>query len=164
MIPFDFLEDQFIRSSMSTKTDDEIALLLERSVEEIVQRMNELTNGAAAERNRDVELQREEDAKARKSKTARKDFQKQSKEREEKRQEEHRKLKNVEEANRVRRQRQEQKRSCKTVQRDWSDYRPVRVNHKTLVYIKNGEDPKKAIELYKLNESIRNRNTTLKED
>lgn len=55
---FSTLEIQLIRSSFTTKSDEDIAELLERSVEEITEKINELTSGGAADRSRAVAMEK----------------------------------------------------------------------------------------------------------
>jgi hypothetical protein len=65
---FSKIEIQLIRSSLATKTDLEIAELLEKPVEDVQALINELTGGAAEDRARDVEIFKTEQAKAKEKK------------------------------------------------------------------------------------------------
>lgn len=51
---FSPLEIQLVRSSLSTKTNEEIAELLERSMEDVIELINDITGGKAEERTQDV--------------------------------------------------------------------------------------------------------------
>jgi len=57
---FSILETQLVRSSLATKTTAEIAELLERPEAEVLELINDITGGAAQERERDVELYKKE--------------------------------------------------------------------------------------------------------
>lgn len=54
------LEIQLIKSSLATKTDQEIAELLEILVEDVFDIINDITEGGAADRNIEIEKQRQE--------------------------------------------------------------------------------------------------------
>lgn len=53
---FSPLEIQFVRASLSTKTTKEITLLLERSIEDVTELINDITDGKAEERESDVKI------------------------------------------------------------------------------------------------------------
>lgn len=73
--PFSPLEIQLIRSSLSTKTDQEIADLVECSVEDLRQLINEITGGGADERTIDVIKYQEECRQEKKKKKVKKKVQ-----------------------------------------------------------------------------------------
>lgn len=164
MSNFSFLEDQLIRSSLDTKTDKEIAELLERPIEEVIDRLNELTNGAASDRNREIELRREEVMKEKAAKNARKEYLQLARHKAEEREANRKKRLTLDEQRRINRDKKEQSKTYSTITRDWSQYRLVRVDHKTHIYVKIGEDPRTAIEMYKNHEALKNRKKLLKED
>jgi hypothetical protein len=58
--PLSAVELQLVKSSLTTKTDDEIAELLDRPVHEVVEIINTVTDGKADERTRDVLLYKKE--------------------------------------------------------------------------------------------------------
>src|SRR5687768_3094122 len=62
--PFSTIEIQLIKVSMCCKTDDEIAELLERSVQDVHEIINKLTGGSADERTREVESLNQEKVSA----------------------------------------------------------------------------------------------------
>lgn len=53
---FSPLEIQLVRASLSTKTTEDISLLLERSAEDVTELINDITDGKAEERESDVKL------------------------------------------------------------------------------------------------------------
>ena len=67
------MELQLIRSSLATKTDEELAELLERPVEEVRDKINELTDGAGDERSRDVSIWKQEQAKEKQKRSRKKE-------------------------------------------------------------------------------------------
>lgn len=67
--PFSPLEIQLVRSSLATKTDQEIADLVERTIEEVQLLINEITNGNGEERSRDVAKYQEERKQEKKKKS-----------------------------------------------------------------------------------------------
>lgn len=60
MPDFNFLEKQLIKASLADKTDAEIALLLERNIEEVHQHIDVITGGQALTRSEAIQKQREE--------------------------------------------------------------------------------------------------------
>lgn len=170
--PFSTQELQLVRGSLSSKTDEEIAQILERPIEEIVEAINDITHGQATERQLEVVRRREEGARkptrVRPKKVAppkkrdassviaqrnaeRAAERKKLAQRAAAREKEKRKAANIEEAKRVRKNRELQSRAYKTVKRDWSQYRSVRVDKHTHIMVHIDEDPEQAIQRYKDN-------------
>lgn len=68
---FSTLEIQLIRSSLATKSDDEIAEVLERHVDDVREKINELTGGGADQRSKfiaEFKVQQEQEKLANKKK------------------------------------------------------------------------------------------------
>lgn len=71
MTDFSALEIQLIRSSLGTRSDEEIAELIECPVESVVAFINDITDGNAEQRSSDVARYKQEQANSRKKKPAR---------------------------------------------------------------------------------------------
>jgi hypothetical protein len=68
---FSPLEIQLVRASLSTRTTGEICELLERSVEDVTELINDITDGKAEDRDRDVILYLHEKQQEKQKKTGR---------------------------------------------------------------------------------------------
>lgn len=185
--PFSIQELQLVRGSLSSKTDEEIAQILERPIEDIIEVIDDITHGQATERQLEVVRGREEATRKRIRQKPKKVAQpkkqdapnvaadreaerqaerKKLAERAAAKEKEKRKAANIEEAKRVMRNRELQARAYKTKTRDWSQYRSVRVDKHTHIMVHKDEDSKEAIKRYKANlpkdsmhQKIRNTNS-----
>lgn len=153
---FSSLEIQLIRSSLTTKSDEEIAELLERPVEEVHEKINELTSGGAAERSLQVvELkQKVEQEKQKKKKkkgrpvTVKKErivIEKKYEEREIKTK---KKVQFDERQRRAELENRQTHRKYKTRAIDYGEMKSVRVNKSTWIWVPKEMDEQKAIEHY----------------
>ena len=160
--PFSTLEIQLIRSSLSTKSDDEIAELLERPVEEIIEMINELTSGGAAERSNTVieeKQKREQEKLANKKKAGRPVNDRKSVEAEYEKKIS-KKTNTIEFKQAQRRKELEAReinRKFKTKQVDYSLMKSVRVNRTTHVWVPKEMPEKEAIKQYQKNIETYNR-------
>ena len=168
---FTFLEKQLIRSSLATKTDGEIAALLERPIEEIEEVINEITGGKAAERSEKIAFERKVQYEAARLKTDAAEKAKQDKEaarlKREKLAEERRNKKLQEQLKKEQRNKEKQARlnmeEKMVAARNARDRRDrfktrdlqldklisVRIDHKTIVLVKPGANIEKIKAQYK---------------
>ncbi|HTD95132.1 MAG TPA: hypothetical protein VK644_15005 [Chitinophagaceae bacterium] len=191
--PFSPLELQFLRSSLSTRTDEELADLMERPLQDITDIINELTAGEADSRTADVRSAREEKEKRRleklqalaKERADRKEERLQHKReqrppkaakvkaakpikpkkekvnrdpgglkaRQAERDRERQKSRNLDERRQAEKRQSESRGKLRTRVVDYSQMRSVKVDNGTYIYVKKGEDPAAAIQLYKANNS-----------
>jgi len=160
--PFSSLEIQLIRASLANKSDEEIAELLERPVEEIVEKINELTSGGAADRSNEVanlKLKQEEEKLQKKKRPAtvkieRKVIEQQYENKAKK------KTRSIEFENNQRRKQVEAmsvNRRFKTRTIDYSNMKSVRVNRSTFVWVDKNVPDKEAIKKYNDNLDFYNR-------
>jgi hypothetical protein len=140
---FSMLDIAFIRSSLLTKTDEEIASLLEMPVETVRMKIQELAGEASDNRTRSIEDQREATQKQQQAKEREKirkaELDRIEQRREQKRIEKERRL-TIEDARRAHRQRDERSKVFKTRKIDFSELISVRLDHKTIVLVKPGTD------------------------
>jgi|GEM_PF-5792147 len=163
MEPFSPIEIQLIKSSLDTKTDQELADLLDRSVEEVVQIINDLTNGAASDRSRDVEKYKQEELARKKAKrsgrqarTVKRDTELEAKQAKRAKDQVigRAKTEALTSASRTR----EESRTYKTRQVDYSQMQLLRIDDKTQIYVKKGlsdREKEKFILQYQLREAER---------
>lgn len=160
---FTSLEIQLIRSSLSTKTDDEIAELLEKPVEEVINKINEITGNGAHERNiRILEVrailkkQQEEknnlrlkkEADRLKRQQAARERHSMKKDREEKEFSKRTTFEAQMSEHHRRRATREASQTYKTREVDWSIMKSVRVSRNTLVVVPKEMTEEEAIEQY----------------
>lgn len=163
MSEFTFLEIQLIRSSLNNKSDGEIAALLERSIEEVHEKINEITGGGAEARcNRIQELQQiiyrkqqEENDKKNKKEEARRKKQRELQERHKLKTEQQlkndkeRSLRLQNEAQHQKKKREwESRRTYKTRELHLDQLQSVRIDNKTIVLVKPGTDINKIKRQY----------------
>lgn len=159
---------QLIRASLATKTDTEIAELLEISVEDVREIINDITGGGAQARAQRIDDVREvitKNAKAKEEARVQKLHRQSKKRREltemqsiEKERESNDQRRRSEVAKQSAAQKQktkewEAKRSYKTRVIDYSVLKSVRVNRSTLIYVDKSIPDKQAIEQYYQNRS-----------
>lgn len=148
------LETQLIRSSLLTKTDEEIALILYRPVEEVSAKIIELYGGAREERLQIVQANKmAQIAKFRKPAAAKKVKNQDS--------ELDRKIKKraadqiaMERRRLAENKKREEKRTCKTKAVDWSTMRSVKVNNKIWIIIPKDANAREEIAKYEANRMI----------
>jgi hypothetical protein len=166
---FTNIEIQLIRASLATKTDADIAEILERPVERVRDFINQITEGGAEARelrildvkmiikNKEVEaseLRRQKELNLRKRQQEARNRHvrdTESAQREEKIEKEN----NRREANEVQRKREktawEERKSYKTRVIDWSKMKSVRVSKNTYVWVDKSVKDKDAIDKYYAN-------------
>lgn len=165
---FSIQELQLIRGSLSRRTNEEIAEILERSVEDVIEAINDITGGQATERQLAIDEQRRSQIKPARTRSPRPSVpkpvnprieeekrrkleRKQLAERAAEKEREKRKLAAQREADRQKRLKQIADKAFKTKIRDWSKYRSVRADKNTMIMVPIGEDPKEAVRRYKAN-------------
>jgi len=175
---FSSLEIQLIRSSLASRTDDEIAQLLEKPVEDVVAKINEITGGGAAERNNRIlyvkailQNQQQQKIEERKRKEAgRLKRQKASQERASIKKQ----RQNREQAQRdtiefqmhqhhKKRRERESRQTYQTKEVDWTKMKSVRVSRSTLVLVPKEMTEEEAIEQYYKNREASKRSGFEKE-
>jgi hypothetical protein len=176
--PFSNIEAQLVRSSLTTKTDIELAELLERTVEEVHQFINELTGGGAQDRvsridearsavSRIQEQKAAADRRKRETRTKRQETnERRRKEMEgisisEQRQRNHAEI--TAQQQRKRTQEWVAKRSYKTRTIDWAVMKTVQVAKGTYVVVPKDMSEKEAIDTYYKNRDNSHRSTFQKE-
>jgi len=149
---FSPLEVQLIRSSLSTKTDMEIAEVLERPVEEVRAKINEITGGAADERESDVKKYQEEKAQARikKAKPAKAPKIIRKKEAPVKKPEKQVDVEKVWEQQKAQARMREARLTFQTKPVDLTGMISVRIDHRTTIFVKPGTDIEQAKHNYQL--------------
>jgi hypothetical protein len=143
---FSFFEVSMIRKLMSCKSDEDIAEILERSVPDVKEKIHELTGGnspfqeSQLQKKRQAERRAEELRLKRQEKQARKDV--------EKKRTTSSAIISRSTADRIQanKRRNEPKFVTKVV--ELSQLVAVRIDHKTTIFIKPGEDPEGAKEKY----------------
>lgn len=167
--PFTSLEESFIRSSLVSKDDQEIADLLERPADEVRAFIDEITGGHASDRDMDVAKAKEEEfirlqQKSRNRHTAKKEVRPKTIRKkiaavdldeeaffEMKRQGRKKEKETLDKINREREQikRDRDSRSIlKTRIVDYSKMKSVRVDRTTVLFVPIDADPKKEIQKY----------------
>lgn len=145
-----------------TKSNEEIAELLERPVDEIIEKINQLTDGNASQRTSDVnqfKLEQEEKKQRKKKAITRKvvtpsvsDDHKVAR-----RKSKEVRLGNAAEIRQAEKRRWEGHQKIKTREVDYSTMVSIKVGDKTWLQVPKGTDHKAAIALYKANVKIRER-------
>ena len=148
MLPFSYLEITLIRSSLELKSDGEIAALLERSIEDVHDKINELTRGGADKRSLQIQLLKEAQHKNITAKEARKEYLQEKKQKEEKRKKDRDNKQNSEEKWRADRNRREIRKKFTIKPVDLSAMISVKIDHKTIVFVKPGTDIEKVRQQY----------------
>lgn len=158
MTDFTSLEIQLIRSSLHTKTDDELSELLERPVNDIIYKINEITDGGAEQRMitvlaaKDI-IRKEKEIK--KKKSVRKEFLAHQKQKEETREEKGKRKRALSEAQEVLRRKELAARNSNRVFEtrviDLSKMKSVRVNRTTHVWVPIQMSDMDAIKKYNEN-------------
>lgn len=159
---FSTLEIQLIRSSLATKSDDEIAEVLERHVDDVREKINELTDGGADQRSKfiaEFKVQQKQEKLASKKKAGRpvndrkvieEDYDKKIS----------KKASTIEFKQAQRRKELEAReinRKYKTKQVDYSTMKSVRVNRNTHVWVPKEMPESEAIKQYQKNIETYNR-------
>ncbi len=140
--PFESLEIQLVKSSLASRSDEELAGILERPVEEITALINELTGGQAEARTADISKMIDEKQQAinvKKTQVKKIRHVDEEKQKEKARSAERFKEKTsrikIEEQRKRERDLQFQRRSFKTREVDQSQMKHVRVNRTTYVQV-----------------------------
>jgi hypothetical protein len=146
--PFEIM---LIKSSLTTKTDSELATILERTVEEVNAYIQELTGGQAEARNADVLKAQLEMSEARKQSrrliaSVIKEEQEAAKER---RLREKRERLNKNEQLRIESLKRQESKRFQTKVLNMNELQSVRIDHKTVVLVKLGTDIEAVKEQYK---------------
>jgi hypothetical protein len=147
---FSSLELQLIRSSLATRTDEEIAEILERPVEEIRSVINDMT-GEAGQRQEEILKQKEAEkqAAAIKRKMRRKKAEDHSekletREKKEKREKKEQKRKNDEHRAQLKKQESAMTRMYRTREIDLSKMKAIKIDSRTTVFVEPGDDIEKV--------------------
>lgn len=151
MQPFSYLDIQIIKASLGRKTDEQLAFITERPVEDVRAFIDEITGGESAQRNADaIAYQQERAAESKQRKKLVKEIIKEEVEskRARKARERQERL-NMEERRRVEASRREDVRTYKTREVNLSELQSVRIDHKTIVFVKPGSDIDWIKKLYK---------------
>lgn len=147
MEPFSSLEIQLIKSSLDTRTNEELAELLDRPLQEIIDKINEITGGSAEERSRDVDIYKAELSKIVIQK-GRRNIDLAKKDREERRRREKREIANKNESMRVASLKRQDRQRYETREVDLSALHGIRIDSKTYVFVKPGTDEEKIKKQY----------------
>jgi hypothetical protein len=162
---FSSLDIQFIRASLSSKTDEEIAEILDKPVALVRTRINEMT-GMAGQRQTEILLKNEEasrkahaelqakkiNRRIREQKAEEHQDKLEKEEKKERKRKERLKHSNIVEAQYVARQQRNDRRKFKTIPIDLAKLISVKIDKKTTLFVKPGTDIKKVREQYqKLN-------------
>jgi len=153
MEPLSPLEISLVRSSLGTRTDDELAELLERPVVEVTAYMDQLTGIGADERLSVItaaRLKKEQEAKKKKFPIKSKPLTDKDIKAEKKRRERVQRM-NVEEARVLERTRREGRQRLATKVVDYSKMKSVKVNRNTFVFVPLHVKDKDAIDLFYAN-------------
>lgn len=145
---FSSIEMQLIRASLETKSDGEIAALLECQIEDVIVIINEITGGKSIERSASIQQLKEKEFQDKNRKTARQQFLREQKERSEKRKIERESRRQQEEILRQKRMSRIQKSVFETRQVDLSKLVSVRIDAKTFVFVKPGSNIEKVKKMY----------------
>lgn len=150
------LEIQLIRSSLATKTNEEIAEILELPVEKVIAVIDELTNGEAEARLIDVQnYKNEQELKKKKVGRPRsKMVEKGNDDDDIKRIKRPAKIYEMEQERKKQKDAWEARQKLQTRVIDWGNMKSVRVDSKTVIFINKDDDPKEAIALYEANRMI----------
>ena len=140
---FTFIETQTIRSSLTTKSDGEIAALLDKPIEEIVMIIDRITGGQAAIRSEQIQKLKEDQLKKDHDKNARKQLLKEREQKIQKRSQERSKLQTHMEKRRNELDRLHSRKKFKTKEVVLSELVSVKIDHKTTVFVKPGTNIQK---------------------
>jgi hypothetical protein len=167
--PFSPLEIQLVRASLSTKSTEEISILLERSSDEVTELINDITNGKAEDRERDVRKYILEQLMVKQSKKSKPDttlVNISEKKRKERAVDESRKNKRLEaerawETQRLGYRKREDQRKYKTRIVDQSKLITVKLDDKTWAQVEIQETKEKTEQLIKQTRALYDANKTL---
>lgn len=151
---FSALDLQFISASLSSRTDEEIAEILDKPVELIRAKINDMTGMAGQRQQEMVEKKRLQEAAMsvkRRSKEKQAEERQQKLEKKEKREKTNKRehaQRNREHRAQLDRQQSRMTRRYATRQIDFSSLRSLRIDNKTTVFLEPGDDPEKVKEKY----------------
>lgn len=151
MEPFSYLDIQIIKASLATKTDEQLAFITERSVEDVHAFINELTGGEAIKRNEDViayQAARGRESKQR-EKLVKDIVKEEAKVKRERKARELQERMNMNERRNVEARRREESKTFKTRKINMSELQSVRIDRKTIVFVKPGTDINWVKKMYK---------------
>jgi hypothetical protein len=152
--PFEPLELQLIRSSLATRTDAELAEILERPVDAIRAKIDEITGGESASRDFEISKRREEAdqrIEEKKRKKVRDGYLKEKKQKEITYERKRKGKDVVQYENRIRREQSPQNKKYATREIDMSKMKYVRVNKTTHILVPVGTSDQDAIDQYHTN-------------
>jgi hypothetical protein len=158
MTPFSSIEVQLIKASLLSRSDGEIAVLLERPIEEIHSEINRITGGQAEARSVQVQAEREEIRLKQMTRQSARDKQLRDREQSRKLKEDRKRKEEKERSDRSQQLKYEHERKKKresevrkyvTREVDLSTMQSVRVDRKTIVFVKPGADVKKIVAMYR---------------
>jgi hypothetical protein len=154
--PFTILEEQFVRASLITKTDEEIAELMEKPVHEVVDFINTIyEEGAEARMVLIREVRERVEGERQKARDAKKGIGKKGLGIGAKKEKRERPEKNIYSANieivRKEKRRTEERSKFKTRQVDYSKLKRVKVDRNTWVYVERSVSNTAAIAKYQGN-------------
>ena len=151
MIPFSKIEKQLVKAALDTKTDEQLAFILERPVEEVTEYINSITDGQAAERNKAVLVRQKEivHLSKEKKKVIREILKEEATSKRNRKKQEEIKRRNREEALAVARQRRKEEGVVKSRNINFSELQSVRLDAKTHVLVKPGTDIEWIKKIYK---------------
>jgi hypothetical protein len=145
---FTSLETQLVRASLTTKSDGELAALLEKPIEDVVELIDQLTGGQAAARSEQIQKQKEAEHQKRSMQNARKELIQERQAKNEKKQKEKLALANHLEKRKKELGRLEANRRFETKEVDLAKLISVRIDHKTHVFVKPGTNIEKIKKQY----------------
>lgn len=168
--PFSSMELQLIRSSLSTRTDEDLAELLERPIEDVRIAIDQITGGMSKERNLDaIRYQEEKAIEAQKKKPGKVNKLPTKKEKENRHQElirqrddkNRRRINDMESARKKEQAGRSMNRVRQTKKIDYTQMKHVRVSRNTWICVPKSTSDKDAIELY--NQGRDNRSQSVKD-
>ena len=153
MLDFTSLEIQLIRSSLTNRTDEEIAELLERAVDEVREKVKEISEITPEQRQAEVIRFKADKKKriARKPAVIKQKKQVEKKEelnRTEKQQMQRKRIIRHEEARKAELRKREERKTFRTRKVDYSKMKSVRVNRQTFVWVDKSISDAEAIRKY----------------
>lgn len=162
--PFSPLEIQLIRSSLSTKTNEEIAELIEQPVETIKAYINEITGGTAEDRNNDVIRYQQEQALAKQRKSSKPKENPHLENKVNSRKKERQEAENQWEKQRAQTKKRDERRTYKTRKLDLENMISVKLDAKTIVLIEKQPTEKETqvlIDQARINYELRKKQNPL---
>lgn len=149
---FSVFEVRLLKSLLSKKSDEEIALMLERPVHDVSAKIHELTGGISPFQEK---LQQKKKQQERREEIVRqKKQQQQAKKVVEKKRTVSSRIISHQTADRVQARKRRDEPQFKTKAVDYSQLVAVRIDHRTVVFAKPGEDPDKVREKYFANQKL----------